>query len=92
VYSMGLCGARDTEVRRSAIESDRVLVTLDSDFGQIHLFSPRETPGVIRLKLHPPTEEGIQALLISALVGLQNTDLRGKLAVVDQKRIRIRSG
>jgi hypothetical protein len=33
------------------------LLTLDADFGNILRFPPAGTPGVIRLKIHPPTEE-----------------------------------
>jgi predicted nuclease of predicted toxin-antitoxin system len=91
-YTVGLRGAADEEVRRFAIESDRVLVTLDADFGQIHRFPPKNTPGVVRLKIHPPTEQAIQALLLATLSALQSHELRGKLAVADEHKIRVRSG
>ena len=43
VYGVGLCGAADVDIRRFAIQADRVLVTLDADFGHIHRFSPRNS-------------------------------------------------
>ena len=46
----GLAGKTDREVRRFAIETDRVLVTLDADFGNLIRFSPSGTPGVIWLR------------------------------------------
>ena len=36
----GLAGKTDREVRRFAIETDRILVTLDADFGNLIRFSP----------------------------------------------------
>jgi predicted nuclease of predicted toxin-antitoxin system len=46
----GLAGKTDREVRRFAIETDRILVTLDADFGNLIRFSPSGTPGVIWLR------------------------------------------
>lgn len=92
IYGVGLCGASDADVRRFAIEAGRILVTLDADFAQIHRFSPANTPGIVRLKIHPPTEAAIEALLLSTLSLLQKQDLRGKLVVADEKKIRVRSG
>ena len=61
-------------------------------------FPPDQTLGVIRLKVHPPTEDGIgQAIRPApsvrercALLYLQNIDIAGRLAVVDEDKIRIR--
>ena len=93
VYSIGLCGATDEDVRWFAIEADRVLITLDADFSHIHRFPVKDTPGgVIRLKIHPPTEAAINALLVARVSALNIHDLRGKLAIADEKKIRIRSG
>jgi predicted nuclease of predicted toxin-antitoxin system len=36
----GLAGKTDREVRRFAIETERILVTLDADFGNLIRFSP----------------------------------------------------
>jgi predicted nuclease of predicted toxin-antitoxin system len=49
-WDAGLAGKPDSEVRQFAIQSDRILVTLDADFGSLIRFSPRGTPGVIWLR------------------------------------------
>ena len=59
VVEMGLSGADDAVVRATAIESGRILVTLDGDFANVLRYPPSGTPGVIRLRIHPPTEEAI---------------------------------
>ena len=90
----GLAGKTDREVRRFAIETDRVLVTLDADFGNLIRFSPSGTPGVIWLRPRPPTEANIRSILAKWLYRLREIDLHGKLAVVDihlPVRIGIRS-
>jgi predicted nuclease of predicted toxin-antitoxin system len=91
VIEAGLSGAPDDRVRAYAIESGRVLLTLDADFGNIFRFPPAATPGVIRLKIHPPTEELIREQIQKALRVLKDTSLEGCLAVCHGDVIRIRS-
>jgi predicted nuclease of predicted toxin-antitoxin system len=59
VVEVGLSGQPDSGVRMFAIESGRILLTLDADFANILRFPPAGTPGVTRLKIHPPTEDAI---------------------------------
>jgi len=63
---------------------------LDADFANVIRFPPEHTPGVERLKIHPPTEERIRQAFRRALVLLHNIDLTGCLAVVDENKIRLR--
>jgi len=77
-------------VRTTAIESGRVLVTLDGDFANVLRYPPAETPGVLRFRLHPPTEQAIDAALRQAVARLAHLSLAGKLVIVDDTRIRIR--
>jgi predicted nuclease of predicted toxin-antitoxin system len=67
VVELGLSGADDSVVRAVAIEARRILVTLDGDFANILRFPPSETPGVLRFRLHPPTEAAIDAALPKCL-------------------------
>ena len=86
----GLAGKPDSEVRQFAIQSDRILATLDADFGSLIRFSPSGTPGVIWLRPHPPTEANIRSILAKWLAKLADTDLHGRLVIVDFEKIRIR--
>jgi predicted nuclease of predicted toxin-antitoxin system len=86
----GLAGKTDREVRRFAIETDRILVTLDADFGNLIRFSPAGTPGVIWLRPRPPTEVNIRSILAKWLYRLREIDLHGQLAVVEEDKLRIR--
>jgi len=84
-----LSGAGDAAVRSFAIAQGRVLVTLDGDFANVLRYPPASTPGIRRLRLHPPTEAAIDAALRWTVSRLAGLDLRGKLAVSDGRRIRI---
>lgn len=67
----GLSGEPDGRIREYAIATGRVLVTLDGDFANLLRFPTCGTPGVIRLRVHPPTEEAIRLLLRRALHALR---------------------
>lgn len=89
---LGLSGASDPEIRSAAINSGRILVTLDADFGNILRYPADSTPGVVWLRLHPPTEPAIVEALDRLIKRLGLEGLAGKLAVVDENKIRIRGG
>jgi len=50
VIEHGLSGADDSVIRTAAIESGRILVTLDADFANVRRYSPSSLPGIIRLR------------------------------------------
>lgn len=90
VVEIGLSGADDQDVRVAAIEQDRVLVTLDADFANVLRYPPAETPGIVRLRIHPAIEEAIDTMLRRAIPRIAEISVGGKLVVVDERRIRVR--
>lgn len=92
VTEANLSGASDTAIRAFAVREGRILVTLDADFGNIIRFSPVDTPGVVWLRPSPPTEAAIASLLERMVNALAEFNMSGKLAVVEQDKIRIRAG
>jgi len=90
VVTSGLSGAADSVVRAFAIKGDRILITLDADFANVSRYPPGNSPGVLRLRIHPATEGAIDALLRSTIPRLVGISLKAKLVVADSKRIRIR--
>lgn len=90
VSDLGLSGARDSTIRSLAVSFGRILVTMDADFGNILRYPVEGTPGVIWLRLHPPTEAGIALALDRVLEKLGRENLAAKLVVVDEDKIRVR--
>lgn len=90
VVEAGFSGSDDEEVRALAIAEERVLLTLDADFANVLRYPPAETPGVVRLRIHPATEDAIDEMLRGAIPRIAEANIRGKLVVVDESKIRIR--
>lgn len=90
VLEIGLAGRPDEKIRECAIAEDRILLTLDVDFANVLRFPPAGTPGVIRLKIHPPTEAAIREQIRKAIAILKDRSLKGCLAVCHGNLIRIR--
>ena len=90
ILEIGLAGASDAEVRRAAVDAERVLITLDGDFANLLRFPTAGTPGVIRMRIHPATLSATDLTLRWTLAKLADLDLSGKLVTVDGNKIRIR--
>lgn len=90
VLDTGLSGASDDRVLRFAVENSRVLLTLDADFANVIRFPPEQTLGIVRLKVHPATEERIRQTIRRVLLLLRDVDITGRLVVVDEDKVRIR--
>ncbi len=86
-----MSGQPDEVIRAFAIAENRILLTLDADFANLFRFPTAGTPGVIRLKIHPPREEAVREQIQKALALLKDTPLTGCLAVSQGNLIRIRS-
>ena len=74
VLEQGMSGASDQALFVTCRAEDRVLVTLDHDFGQVLRFPPSQSAGIVVLEL---PSSGSSAALLSRL--------RDFLAVLDQQ-------
>lgn len=91
VFAQQLCGTDDANLLEICKEEGRILVTFDLDFANIIRFKLDESPGIIicRFKRQVNFEFILhQCLRITEVV--TNTDVNGKLLIIDEKRIRIR--
>ncbi len=87
---LGMERAQDSEVLQAAIEEERILLTYNSDFGDLRAFPPETHAGIIRLKIHPQVCEVLHPILKKALFSLAQDQIAGKLVTITPKKIRIR--
>ena len=90
VVDIGLQGAADDAVLGSAVRTQRVLVTADTDFGALLALSSAPRPSVLLLRRSGRhVEERVQHILV-AIVGAEEALQNGALVVVEQERLRVR--
>lgn len=87
---LNLSRASDSAILAEAIKQERIVLTFNSDFGDIRYFPPETHCGVIRLRIYPQDTFSINNILKHVLTVLSPDMIRGKIAVVDRRRIRLR--
>lgn len=94
VRDIGLRGAKDAQIAAYAQSEALCLVTGDFDFSDIRNYPPGEYEGLVILKLPRTATASFILNLLERF--LQQEDLvaqmRGKLAIVEAGRVRIRTG
>jgi len=82
----GLRGVSDEEVLRMAVNHDKIVVTMDKDFG--YLAQAYNPPGILLLRLRVPTIPYRSEAILRALQ--LDEKLYGYITVVTETRIRRR--
>lgn len=88
VADLGLAEADDAEIIDCAICEQRILVTLDEDFGDWAVLPLSEHPGVVRLKVDPTTTDNILDRLFPFLERNKTRDFTNQLVIVKSTGIR----
>ena len=87
----GLQQAPDKELLQVALETRRILLTRDKDFGALTFVAARSTKGVILLRFDPGTVEAVHQELARFLTLHKDVDLTNRFVVVEPGRHRIRT-
>jgi predicted nuclease of predicted toxin-antitoxin system len=85
-------GITNGELVKLANSKNRIIITLDLDFGEIHYFSSKKKFGVIVIRLKTPTIENINTVIGKFFeeIDFQKVDLSKSLIILDEKKYRIR--
>ena len=52
IANQGMSGVGDEDLYKACRAEERVLITLDRDFGEVLRFPPENTPGIVILNCH----------------------------------------
>jgi predicted nuclease of predicted toxin-antitoxin system len=92
VRDVGLATAPDEIVVAFAVESSRVLVSSDTDFGELLARSNASSPSILLFRRQGQRRAPeVAALLLANLPAIEGDLLAGAVVVFDDDRIRIRS-
>ncbi len=90
VGDLKLLGADDLTVMEAAASTDRVLVSADTDFGELLAIGSHPGPSVIILRRVPHRPEVQTELLLANLDGVEQSLAAGAVVVVSAERVRFR--
>jgi len=92
VQEEALSGASDLEIYRVCRIERRCLVTLDLDFSDVTRFSPRETDGIVVVRVpRNPSHTLLEGLVRQFLKALDRMPVERNLWIVEVGRIRVHS-
>lgn len=91
VLDQAMRGSPDDEVSAVCRAEARALITLDTDFANILRYPPAQHAGIVVLRL-PSTDKRVVLDAVKVVAPLFATlPLAGKLLIVEEGRVRIRS-
>jgi predicted nuclease of predicted toxin-antitoxin system len=93
VVDQDLVGESDDEILKICQSEGRIVVTMDLDFSNIHRYPPQQSPGIIVLRLASQELMHMMTVVQTMVVPLlEKQSPVGCLWVVDEDRVRVRSG
>ncbi len=90
VGDLSLLGAVDAEVMGAASRTSRILVSADTDFGELLALGGHAGPSLILLRRSPHRPDEQALLLLRNLSEIEQDLSEGAIAVLGQGRVRIR--
>ena len=90
VHEQKLSGAADQRIYEVCRDEDRVIVTLDHDFGQTLRFPPEETAGIVVIECKGQLSPTMISRCVSEFVAVLRTrPIDRELWIVEPGRVRI---
>ena len=88
VSDLGMARANDDAILGWAISNNRILITLDSDFGDWAILPLTKHPGVIRIKAKPAHTENVMSALLPFLERYRQDEFANRVAIVSRDKVR----
>jgi predicted nuclease of predicted toxin-antitoxin system len=83
-------GSKDPEILQRAVAENRVLITIDKDFGDLAFqFGLPASCGIVLFRLQASSSAALAIMVVAAI--RSRTDWAGHFSVVDSGRIRVRA-
>jgi predicted nuclease of predicted toxin-antitoxin system len=90
VIDQSLGGRNDPHIAAVCQREKRVLITLDTDFGDIRTYPPEKYTGIIVLRLRWQDKPHILNVTTRLIALLSSESIKNRLWIVEEDRVRIR--
>src|SRR3989344_5026302 len=74
--------AEDEEIIKLANSEKRVIFSFDKDFGNIKLFPPEKSSGIVVIRIKPPLIKTVFSSLTNLLNAIKPPEFKGRLFVL----------
>ena len=91
VHDQNLIGTSDLKLASICQLEKRAVVTLDTDFADIRAYPPAQFAGLVVLRLKQQDKFYVLPVISRFIKALSAETLEGRLWIVDENKIRIRS-
>jgi len=90
VIQQNMGGVNDAQLILKCKEGERILVTLDTDFANIRLYSPDESAGIIVIRTLNQAKRNVIKIFKRALDKINKEPLINHLWIIEETMVRIR--
>lgn len=90
VGERGLLGKSDIDILACALHEERVLISADTDFGELLMKSKADQPSVVLLRRGSHDADDQMSVLVDNLPELVDELTAGAIVVITDDRIRVR--
>lgn len=90
IASLGLHGATDPRVLEVAVDQGRILVTLDTDFGELLVRTGAGRPSVILVRRADHTPVAVARVVTDVCASCAESLELGAIAVIGERTVRLR--
>ena len=92
VFGQKMAGEEDNRLIFVCPEESRSLITLDLDFSDIRAYPPNRYFGLVVIRLRQQDRAAVIDCVTKLIPVLDNEQLRGRLWIVEENRVRVRDG
>ena len=90
ILESGLSQTTDDKIIDLATREERTIITFDKHFGDILRYPPRNSPGIILIRIRPPLLDDIFNAFENLFKNYHADSFEGKLIVLSKSGYRIR--
>jgi predicted nuclease of predicted toxin-antitoxin system len=89
-FEIGKAKASDEELVELAEKENRIVITMDLDFGTILAHTKKSSPGLIIFRISFATIETVISILIALIQRIKPDEFNNSIIIVDDMRVRVR--
>jgi predicted nuclease of predicted toxin-antitoxin system len=90
IHDQNLVGESDLKIASVCQLEKRAIVTLDVGFADIRVYPPKQFAGIVVMRLNRQDKPYVLQVVSRLIKALSGEELKGRLWIVDERRIRVR--